>query len=199
MHLFLVTYLHNKCFSGDLLGLNSLLLFRLLTIYVFLSVTQRRFYFDIFSLWNTFIYIGSCAPVEIPSSTIVFYGHKVEVDRNIRSASAFKCKRKKYAKQCTRHTDTFTHTLAPWRLLRNEKVCRPLGPPSLPHAPCHQRIRFSSISPDFGCFYPLLRRSGAKFKHFAIQAAPSLIVVPRYFCCKTASENKHLNENEKYV
>lgn len=191
MHLFLVTYLHNKCFSGDLLGLNSLL-------YVFLSVTQRRFYFDIFSLWNTFIYIGSCAPVEIPSSTIVFYGHKVEVGRNIRSASAFKCKRKSMQNNAGTQILLRTH-------LRRGVCCemkRSADP--LARRPCHM----PRATKEYG-FLLFLRISvafircsgvlGAKFKHFAIQAAPSLIVVPRYFCCKTASENKHLNENEKYV
>lgn len=49
MHLFLVTYLHNKCFSGDLLGLNSLLLFRLRYYLCFLigysaSVLLRYFF-----------------------------------------------------------------------------------------------------------------------------------------------------------
>jgi len=83
-------------------------------------------------------------------------------------------------------------------LLPNEKVYRPCFHPAPKKKNKTKTVffYFSRFLDAFSCC------SGAKFKHFAIQqilAAPSLIVDARYFCCKTATENKHLNENEKFV
>lgn len=146
--------------------------------------TRTCIYFSsYFPFGNLSSPLARTRPEPSPSDPCL-YGRKVEVGRNIRSASAFKCKRK-VCKTMQPHrytataTDTDTHSrwlfVAKWKPPFDPSGPKRLGGHVLaPRTSYENRpFLFLQISHAFS------RCSRAKFKHFAIQrilAAPSLIV-----------------------